>query len=270
MKKAIIVSVLGSFSTLLGNLELSKCLELPEYKEIPQTQHRLFIDPNIFWSRGKEDKDELFKIRTRDVFYGIRGGYEYIQKNFFYAGIDGLYSFGKSRLDISRRIRDNEDDLESSQSYSAKVTYSSKKSYFINVETRIGYSFQPLSYLTLTPFLGAGRYHIKNDSPFGLTQQWTYSAGGLRTSFALNSIFELGINLKAMHVRFVKSRLTKGDSAASLYLANSLGYEIDVPFTYNFGDEKNWTTQLEPYFLKLNIHTNSNIYGGKLLLTYCF
>lgn len=266
MKKTMIISLIGSFSTLLANAELS------EFKEKSATPHRLFVDPNILWSHGKgigEEGSLLYRIKINNVFYGLRAGYEYVQQNSVYAGVDGLYSFGKSQIDLSRSTEIDLGFFGSSPHYPAKLTFSGKNNHFANGEGRIGYAFQTLDYLTLTPFVGIGGYSIKNNAMFSISQNWVYAAGGLRTSFAINSTFELGINAKAMRTGYVKTQLKRWDFY-SFHPANFWGYEIDVPFTYHLGTENNWTAQIEPYFLKLDVKSNTNIYGGKILLTYCF
>ncbi len=273
MTKTAILSMTCTMFYSMAHADTAENLSEPR-----QNPHRFYIGPDLFYMRDHINEAQT-KVKLHGFLGGVKAGYDYLKPKAIYAGVDGLYAFGRERGHI---------EYYSFDPYSGHnipyIDYSMKyksRTRFAHTEARLGYNFQAGSRSLITPFLGLGGYYSRSTSSWSveeiyipnstrLTSSWGYYALGMRTFFTIRPSFDLGLILKGMRsfsgrIKFESPVLDRKGS-----LANSWGYEIDLPLTWHLGATKQWDIQLEPYFLKLSTKDNLNIFGGRLLLGYRF
>jgi len=212
---------------------------------------RLYWGPEFFWAR-ESSQIRGIHIRDKAMYYGLRAGYDFLRPNSLYAGVDFLYAFGRLHI----------------KAYKGKIDFfkDHTRGVVSNGELRLGYNFRGEKPFYFTPYAGIGGYHLRPTRSIHYVQNWLYLAAGMRAEHEVNSTFNIGLNLKGMKALYLEQRVKKHHKYAASYhkSSNALGYEISVPLTIRMGYERNWDLRAEPYYLKLNSHTDTNVIGGLL------
>jgi len=233
--------------------------------------HHVSIGPDLFFGRASYQEKMNFQmdypflgqeqlpdmhIKSHSQFYTLRAGYDFSPDDAFYAGITALYGLGSANVSI--------DLLDVYQKMHIDQTVA-------NAETRFGYTFHAAKPFRITPFLGLGAYRFTGDHPWiDFSLAWLYGAVGMRSSYSINSIANIGLNLKAMRSLYMKSRLGSWRETAGPREACTWGYEIGIPITFRLGEASSWDIQVEPYFLKLDTKGRENFFGSRLAIGYNF
>lgn len=210
---------------------------------------RLYWGPDVFWM-NESPSIRGIHVKDNSVYYGLKVGYDFLRPNAIYAGADLLYALGRMHIRTS---------ADKAHVYKDKSTGT-----FANGEIRVGYNFHGENKFFFTPFVGLGAYHTRPLSQH-YVQNWLYVAVGAKTDYEVNENFNIGLNLKGTQALYLEQRVKKhGYSASRHSTSNALGYEIGLPLTMRVGEKRDWDIRLEPYYLKLNCHSDSNIAGGRL------
>jgi hypothetical protein len=218
--------------------------------------HHFYFGPEFFWYQLNIDIDDV-NVYGTPFFWGMRVGYEYLQPQAFYAGID----LAGASTNTDFKACKNECDL----------TWHHADREFGNFEVRLGFTFAPKNWLA-SFFLGAGIYSLfplDSHNHQGFKESLPYIETGIRSKCALTPIFDIGINAKilrtfATYIRF-KYKCEKATTDHNMW-----GGEIGMPFIWHISATKRWDIQLEPYFLKLDFSETQNIYGTRLIFSYYF
>ena len=218
-----------------------------------QHPNHIYIGPDAF-AFDLDTHVKYVKIHGVRYFLGPLLRYEYLKPNAFYAGVDFLASWGNKKFKLT----------------SDRYKFEGKGGIgFANLELRLGYSCTTKNG-TISPYLGMGAYGFGNTASKELIG---YFATGMRSLFAVNPSFSMGLNLKVFCApdaeRRFKFRLD-GHEKRLREQETIWGGEIGIPLAWYLGASKRWEIQLEPYFLKLDFSSVQNIYGTRLLFGYRF
>ena len=153
-----------------------------------------------------------------------RLGYERIKPEAFYFGIDMWYVLTYGPIPFERTIGEAE----------ARVGYN----LFFNDEDR------------LTPIVGIGCF---KDFVHHQKQGLVYGTVGVLYEHKFSNLFDLGVNLKV---------LGGGDVGRSRWGSPIWGYDMSTPFTFHFGEKRNWDFRLEPFYIQMFGHRNTHNFGG--------
>lgn len=245
-------------------LACSSCIHADESTELqePKKPHRIYFGPDFFFGQASKYEGEFNASKTSQ-HYTFRLGYDYLQADALYAGVNALYGPGRTAVKVKIP---SEDDVFLYRR--ARVDGSAA-----NVEGRLGYTAQASQAFRLTPFLGLGFYYFDvTESSVKESAQWLYGALGLRSDYAVNSLLDIGLNLKGMRNFSVRHqvRIKESGQSASFRIkgVNSWGYEIGLPLTFHCNSH--WDIQAEPYFMNLNTKNSEKFFGGRLSLGYSF
>lgn len=236
-------------------------------KETKPQYHRVYVGPDLFvehaQTKGVSQGDRI-DVSSNMVFGGLRAGYDYLKPQAFYFGMDGLVAIGSS----CARNRSTYCSSYGPCQVNEKIKTTS---LFTNLEQRYGYTFQSsiISKSTLIPFVGIGWYYIRPDID-NISLNWLYGAAGLRVTQQFYENFDVGFNVKAMYSFAGQGRLRVYSKTIKQHMRNTWGYEIGMPFTWHVGESKNWDLQFQPYLLKLDVNSISNIVGARLQAGYSF
>lgn len=256
---------------------LSSILAVDETQPIQQTsehRHLLYLGPDIFYQKGHTEHVEKRRFKQKNTvhgtLYGLRLGYDYLNPWFIYAGVHGLYAAGKicEKMEAVTRglwVFNENGNTELRQSHKSTEI-------FANAEARLGYYLktknqEPLSFI---PYAGVGWFHIQQDHRRDFSLNWFYGALGFRSGLHFSPLFELGINFKGTRSFYAEARFTHNGSSYGMQESNFWGFEVGVPVTFHFGQERNWDIELEPYLLRWNTEINFYNLGGRLLCGYKF
>ncbi len=258
--KTIFVALIGSCSLSGQNSDtvVVKTTEEGTKGLILQTskRDRFYFGPEIFWTNTAPAIKEIH-VKDHSIYYGLTAGYEFLRPNALYLGIEGLYALGRMHI--------------KAQHQKTKIYQDHVPGTFANAELRLGYNFHLPESFYLTPFIGFGGYHVRPIRSIHYVQNWLYVAMGMKTEYEVNPDFSVGVNLTGTHAVYLEQRIKK-HKYSSFYHNNTnvFGYEISFPLTLKIGDTKNWALRLEPYYLKLNSHSDANAVGGKLTFNVCY
>jgi hypothetical protein len=232
--------------------------ETTQPQKTTENPHHLFVGPDIFWQHENYRESTWIswsRAKMHTVYYGVKAGYEYLTPNAFYAGLDGMYARGRTHFHARFYNPFNHGEFSSHGT-----------SVFANIEGRGGYTFHFLNRITLTPFVGIGGYHIRPHFIIKIKEDWLYGAAGVRSNFALNHTFDLGLNLKGMYL--IDGTIKTANETGHFH--DRWSYEVDLPLKAHLDHKKQWDAEIEPYYLKLNSLSHTPIIGGRLLLNYNF
>jgi len=249
MKKSIYYILF--FLILLFHLNAEVNNSRNESRENKEQPHNLFFGPEFLYTHFRFEQG--FLNESFDGFYdGLRVRYEYLKPRMFYFGTDLFASYGIEYLKIF-----NDDNI--------MLMQGKETSGFGNIDVRVGYPF--INKATLVPFLGLGEYFtFKIGSGHVIHIDYFYISGGYRFSYKISSKFRIGQDSKFFRV--IDGKLRDNFSTMRYNKTGFWGCEFSLPLIWFFA--KSWSFQFEPYFLKLNLSSTENIFGGKLLFGYHF
>lgn len=139
---------------------------------------------------------------------------------------------------------------------------------FANAEARLGYNFKTEGSVYLTPFVGLGLYHTRPMKAVHYTQNWSYAAVGIKADYDVGSRLNIGVNVKGTRALHLEQRFKKHKHTVSHHKTSDvLGYALSLPITAHLGSAQSWDMRAEPYYLKLNSHSDANVVGGQLALS---
>jgi hypothetical protein len=179
-------------------------------------------------------KENEVKITTTDktlpayanrINFGLsRLGYERIKPESLYFGIDMWYVLTFGPIPFERTIGE--------------------------AEVRLGYNLFFNDEDRLTPIVGMG---CLKDFVHHQKQGLMYGTVGVLYEHRFSNLFDLGVNLKV---------LGGGDVGRSRWGSPVWGYDISTPFTFHFGENRNWDFRLEPFYIQMFGHRNTHNFGG--------
>lgn len=263
MKRAMIfTSALLLASSIANADEVLKTMTIKDGEPVSVVKQyikggRFYFGPDIFWTNASPTLNNAH-VSNESVYYGLRAGYDNFTPNTGYAGFDALYAFGRMDLHARNNRGDKFRHIESSG--------------FANAEGRLGFNFFSQECLYFSPYIGIGGYHV---SPYKVdyTQNWLYAALGFKMNYVFGPVFTAGINLKGMSAFYMEQKFRKHNIVGSDHRArDNLGYEVALPLSWKIGDpsNQNWNVELQPYYLKLNTKTASNVAGLRFTFGYTF
>lgn len=211
---------------------------------------RFYWGPDVFWT-NESPQIKGIHVKDNSVYYGVKIGYDFLKPDAIYAGAHALYAMGRMHI--------------RAKSDQTKIYKDSVNGSFANAELRMGYNFHGANHLFFTPFLGLGGYHTRPTQSIHYVQNWLYAAMGMRADYEVNKDFNIGVNVKGTRALYLEQRVKKDHHSATYHNnSNALGYEVSLPLTLRMGHGGGWDLRLEPYYLKLNSHSDSNVVGGQL------
>jgi hypothetical protein len=225
----------------------------------------VLILPSVFFSDSGEDvsvgkKWPYYEYNNRiSVFSANHILYERIKPNGIYAAVDLWATWAGTTL---------------------KNESTTFNHYLAEAEFRMGYNFFFNGRDHITPLLGLGV--IKPEADF--KSEWGYSrhehhnsqkhkfkipavvylTGGFNYDHEFNSIFNLGVNLKAIIGGSGSNDFVKWGLVVS-------GFDVALPITFRFGYKRHWDLRLEPFNIFLiGQDTYVNTFGGRGTFGYRF
>ncbi len=214
--------------------------------------NRLSIGPDIFYRDFHEKLPSPLKSDEYGPFYGLVAGYEYKRSRQLYAGLDVAYSFANAVYDGSITNFSN-------GSWEVFPKRGRSRNQILNVEARLGYTFvaKDLFALQLSPYFGAGYARWARKPDYKEIYTWEYLAVGLLTTYDVNRIFNLGLNLKVMRMVNAMMKIDGSDLKASLSLGNRMQYGLELPMVFSLDKQKIWDIRFIPYYYQKNIGQSS-------------
>ncbi len=228
-----------------------------------------FIGPEIYYMKREKEGGS----QQTGVLYGVRAGYDRVQRSSCYWGIDGLWAQGP---------------LE------GKNTYACLKSEFTdaNVEARVGYTFQSKNWrcASFSPYTGLGYFWEKNHyvhpSPLHVhfDNTFSYIPIGFLSQVFLTPQCSIGLNLKFRYILEGEQKVTHDSNYGALkqHYDEKLQYRIELPLTYffcwrchSFGCSIVPFYEVREYGHRANfpfdfLETKLTLYGATLKLAYLF
>lgn len=228
-----------------------------------------YAGPEIYYiHRTKEGG-----AKQTGTLYGVRLGYDHIRRYKFYWGIDALWAKGI---------------LE------GKTESDHLKSRFtdINVEARIGYTFQSKYWrcLSCTPYIGGG-YFLENNNyehPSPLTvhfkNRFSYVPVGFLSQIFITPHWSIGVNFKVRYLLEGKQHVTHDPEHKKLTqnYEEKLQYRGELPVTYfRCWKKHSLAVSLVPFYEYRSyghranfpfdfLETNLKLYGAMLKFLYLF
>ena len=219
----------------------------------PIKPHQIYFGPE-FVNISVNTHIKNVQIKGKKSFSGIRFGYEFKKPWAFYAGVDYL-----SMVTCQHYKASSEENI-----------YSSKQdTIYGNIDLRFGYTTFPNQFF-ISPYMGLGVYAL-GSAPFnrGFHEEWAYWSMGVRSQFAINTAFSLGLNFKTFQSVFFFEQFKNHDLNVKTH-SLSWGMDIGLPMIWKFNPTGTWTFQLEPYWTKLDLTQTQNVWGSKFLIGVYF
>jgi len=205
--------------------------------------------------------------------YGVRLGYDKIQRSKLYYGFDALYAKGplKGKGISGDTVKSNFTD--------------------ISVEGRFGYalgirsSFNPL----LTPFIGIGKFEERNHfthpkaTPIHFNTSYFYGTAGFLSRVQLTTRFYLGLNFKVKYPYEARCRVSNDpqNNNSKQNITEKIQYRAELPLTYQLSTKSDHIFlsfvpfyEFRKYGYQPNfpcdfLETTLNIFGIQLKIMYC-
>lgn len=187
-----------------------------------------YIGPEIYYVKRLKEGGAT----QGGTIYGVRAGYDHVQRYRLYWGIDALWAQGT--LNGNRK-------KETPQGEFVKEHL---KSLFtdINVEARLGFTFQSRSWrcASFTPYAGLGYFWEKNcfqhPSPLQVhfKNTFTYIPVGFLSQIFVTPCCSLGFNFKVRYLLEAEQKV-KGDpeyGTLTQHYEERLQYRAELPVTY--------------------------------------
>lgn len=231
----------------------------------PDLPVRLYIGPDFFYRNYSEKVPDRpdFKSNEFGTLYGLQANLDYVKGNNIYFGLGFRYGAGQTKYDGG---------LQDEFGRSLGPLKSKTNNQFLNIEGRLGYTFQTgkkKNLFLISPFLALGYHQWNRDisgadrvipglgpapGPDGIENySWGYVGPGFLSEYKISRKFRIGLNAKLMfmfggNINFVSDQ-DRGN------LGNDLQYEIELPLTYNIieGSKNAIDLKLIPYYRSQNI-----------------
>jgi hypothetical protein len=238
----------------------------------PEFPVRLYIGTDFFYRNYSEEEiNPGFKSNEFGTLYGLQANLDYVKGNAVYFGLGFRYGGGQTKYDGS---------LQNTQ---ATPVTSKTDNQFLNIEGRLGYTFQTgrrKNPFLISPFVAVG-YHQWNRDIAGGSEQingqaiqipdlkenysWGYAGPGIHAEYKISRKFRIGLNAKLMFmfggdIAFVSDQ-DRGN------LGNNLQYEVELPLTYTLVENSNNAVDLKliPYYRSQDIGRGSLSVSGERL-----
>lgn len=180
-----------------------------------------YIGPEIYYMKRLKEGGG----KQGGTFYGVRLGYDRVQRYKFYWGVDALWAKGK----LEGHVRDEKLKSEFTDT---------------NVEARLGYTFQSKYWrcASFTPYVGLGYFWEENNyqHPSPLTihfkNKFSYVPFGFLSQIFLWPNLSVGVNFKVRWILEGQQHVShdpKHEDMTQNY-DERFQYRIDVPVTYFF------------------------------------
>lgn len=252
---------------LVGWLASFNFLSAREWKK--SYAFETYVGPEIYYvSRSKEGG-----ARQNGTLYGVRLGFDHVRRCKLYWGLDALWAKG------SLEGQAKEDQIKSMLTD-------------INVEARLGYTFQRKSWrcASFTPYLGLGYFWENNffehpsPLPIHFKNRFSYIPLGFLSQIFITSHVSIGANFK---LRFLiessveASHDPEHDNTTQNY-DDQLQYRVELPITYFSCWSRHSLAvsfvpfyEYRPYGHKANypfdfLETKLNLYGATVKFLYLF
>ena len=219
-----------SFALLI--LSSITCVALPaqQWDDIDDEE---YCEPSVFNRRRVYIGPEIYHLKRSRAggthqngwMYGVRAGYDKVQKCTVYWGIDALYAKGT---------------LHGKTGKGSKI-----KSRFTdeNIEGRAGFTFQGncLMRASFTPFIGIGYFSEKNNFvdpspiPVHFNTRFGYGVVGFLSNLPWTERFETGLNFKARYPFEPRCRISHDpeNDDTTLNVKEKWQFRVELPITYN-------------------------------------
>jgi hypothetical protein len=233
------------------------------------------LGPSLFMFRGQAD---ALNASTDDqgIYCGARGEFVYAKKEGFYASLLGVYAPGASTT-----THNFENLIPGMKATTLKIA-----THLWQGEAKLGKHYISNFGASIVPYLAGGVYNVYSSISVGFPAQpandatapptsfnstsnmrWWYGAVGLIGSYPVHPNADIALNAKLMRHLSITNKLTQVDgTTASSSLPSGWGYEISLPIKVRMGESKNWNTQIEPFFLKIDTSQAVNVFGARLSL----
>lgn len=255
---------------LLSALFFSSYLQADE--KLAVSNHRYQLGTDLFWSHYgsgslHDEKGMKFKATVNGYFAGIKAGYDYLQPDAFYAGIEGIVAWGRDYI-LQKTTLSRFTTEQNCSCCSPQTKHSHESHLWANLEQRLGYNAQStmLPQFIVTPYMGIGWHY---ESASGDHAHWYYGAAGLKTLQRFYERLEIGFDFKALfafdiHDRMFLSVITTQEKKTFW------GFETTIPVRWLMGETGRWDFEVKPYLLKLNLSSPQTIIGVRLAFGYSF
>jgi Outer membrane protein beta-barrel domain len=255
-------------STQISDKDLQKNTDSENRSTLP---NRFYIGPDFFRRNYSEEEfTPGFKSDEFGTLYGVQATYDYVKGNSIYFGLGFRYGGGKTNYDGG--LQDDSGNI-------IAPLKSKTNNSFLNLEGRLGYTFQPggrKGRLLLSPFVGLGYHNWDRNISSTLTPvpgvgqvqspelsevySWGYVGPGFHAEYKVSRKFDIGLNAKLMFMFGNSFNLETKDSVGrsvqgSGNLGNNLQYEIEIPLTFHLVDKPKTGIDLKvvPYYRSQDI-----------------
>lgn len=228
-----------------------------------------YIGPEIYYVRRTKEGG----AEQTGTLYGVRLGYDHIRRYKLYWGIDALWAQG------TLKGKTNEAQVKSTLTD-------------MNVEGRIGYTFQTKSWrcLSFTPYTGLGYFWENNyfehptPLPIHFKNQFAYVPIGFLSQVFITPQWSIGLNFKIRYLidsSVHASNDPEHENSTQKY-EEELQYRIELPIIYfRCWKEHSLAVGLVPFYeyrpygYQANypfdfLETKFRLYGATLKLFYLF
>jgi hypothetical protein len=232
----------------------------------PEFPVRLYIGSDFFY-RNYSEKEITpgFKSNEFGTLYGLQANLDYVKGNAVYFGLGLRYGGGQTKYDGSL------------QDVQATPVTSKTDNQFLNIEGRLGYTFQTgrkKNPFLISPFVAVGYHQWNRDISGNITTQsgpgqvsdisetysWGYVGPGFHAEYKISPKFTIGLNAKLMFMLGTDFDLQQASGGViqdqgSGNLGKNLQYEIELPLTYTIvQNPKNAIDlKLTPYYRSQDI-----------------
>ncbi len=252
---------------LIGCLLISSFLPAKQWVQTYALE--AYVGPEIYYmNRTKEGG-----AQQSGILYGVRIGYDHIHRYKFYWGLDALWATG---------ILNGKN----------QETHLKSKFTDMNVEARIGYTFQSKNWhcASFTPYIGGGYFWENNDYqhpsplPVHFKNRFSYLPIGFISQIFITPRWSIGANFKVRYLLEAEQYVTHDPKHKNLTqnYEERLQYRAEIPVTYFFCWGKNsLAVSLVPFYEYRSyghranfpfdfLETQLKLYGATLKLLYLF
>lgn len=261
------MKLIHRFFVLMGCLLSLDCLSAQQWTKSYGLE--AYIGPEIYYTQRVKEGGS----KQTGTLYGVRIGYDRIQRYKLYWGIDALWARGI----LEGQTKENH----------LKSTLTD-----MNVEARIGYTFQSKNWrcASLTLYSGGGYFWENNfyQHPSPLTvhfkNRFSYIPIGFLSQIFVTPNWSIGANFKVRYLIESEHKVTNDPEHDHLtqHYEDRLQYRVDLPVTYFICWKKHsLAVSLVPFYeyrsygYRANfpfdfLETKFNFYGATLKFLYLF
>ena len=223
------------------------------------------LGPTLFTFNGVE-KDCDTSTEQKGLYCGARAEIDYLVPNNMYMGILGVYAPGaQSAYHIS-----TSPVLKTETTSGVKVS-----TYLWQVEAKLGRHFGLAQTASIVPYIGIGTYHVDSsmtvksaskasETSSQMKMDWRYLTLGFSSSYTMNPMLDIGIGFKVLrHFHAVQQDVANCITIETA-LGSKWGYEVNMPIKIETSQNSQWNVSVEPFYLKMDINSATNVMGARI------